>query len=87
MVKEPVRKVWTQQLRETAGDKSTLKRCYLPSLQIESTHPVLDSVQPNGLDVMRAAVKGRILTGTYLFQFQKMKYNIDGVKEATSQIT
>ena len=29
---------------------STLERCYLPSLQIGSTHPVWDSVQSNRLD-------------------------------------
>ena len=83
IVKDAVRKVWGQQLRESAGDKSTLEGCYPSSLQIGSTHPVWDSVQSDRLDVMRAAVKWRILTGTYLLQSHKMKYNIDSVKEAT----
>ena len=83
MVKCAVRTYWTQELVERAADKSTLERCHLPGLQIGHTHPVWDSVQSDRIDVMRANVKGRMLTGTYLLQSHKNKFNIDCAVEAT----
>ena len=82
-VKCAVRTYWTQELVERAADKSTLERCHLPSLQIGHTNPVWDSVQSDRIDVMRANVKGRMLTGTYLLQSHKNKFNIDCAVEAT----
>ena len=38
--------------------------------------------QPDRIDVMRAIVKVRMLTGTYLLESHK-KFNVDGAVEAT----
>ena len=46
------------------------------------THPVWDTVKPNKVDVMRAIVKVRILTGTYLLQVHRKKFRMDGVTDA-----
>ena len=47
------------------------------------THPVWDSVKPNRMDVMRAIVKVRILTGTYLLQSHRKKFKMEEVVGAT----
>ena len=44
--------------------------------------PVLDTVNSNRVDVMRAIVKVRILTGTYLLQVHKKEFRMDGVTDA-----
>ena len=64
----------TTELIQHAGDKSTLERCHLPGLQIGYTHLVWDSVQPDRTDVIRAIVKVRMLTGTYLLESHKKKF-------------
>ena len=46
------------------------------------THPVWDTVKPNRVDVMRAIVKVRILTGTCLLQVHRKKFRMDGVIDA-----
>ena len=59
LVKGTLRVYWTEQLREEAGEKSTLERCHLNSLHMGFTHPVWDTVKSNRVDVMRAVVKVR----------------------------
>lgn len=82
-VKKSVRVYWTEQLRKEAGERSTLERCNVDGLQIGSTHAVWDTVNSNRMDVMRAIVKVRILTGTYLLQVQRQKFGLDGVVDAS----
>ena len=82
-VKYAVRNYWTTELIQCARDKSTLERCHLPGLHIGYTHQVWDSVQPDRIDVMRATVKVRMLTGTYLLGSHKKKFNIVGAVQAT----
>ena len=82
-VKRTLRCYWTEQLQREAGDKSTLKYCNLDSMLMGTTHPVWDTVLPNRLDVMRAIIKVRMLTGTYLLQTHRMKFKMDGVADAT----
>ena len=71
-----------EQLRGEAGEKSTLERCHLDSLHMGITHPVGDTVKPNRVDVMRAIVKVRILTGIYLLQVHRKKFRMNGVIDA-----
>ena len=82
LVKRRLRVYWTEQLREEAEEKSTLERCHLDSLHIGVTHPVWETVKTNRMDVMRAVVKVRILTGTYLLQVHRKKFRMDGVIDA-----
>ena len=83
MVKCADRNYWIQELISHPEAKSTLEGCNLTGLQIGCTHPVWDSVQPDRIDAMRAIVKGRMLTGTYLLQSHKIKFNIDCVIDTT----
>lgn len=66
---------WTRNLFEEANNKSTLQNCHLVSLRIGSVHPVWSSVRPSLQDVKRSFTKARLLTGTYLFQSIKSKFN------------
>ena len=82
LVKRTLRVYWEDQLRKEAEEKSTLERCHLDSFHIGSTHPVWVTVNSNRVDVMRAIVKVRILTGTYLLQVHRKKFSMDGVTDA-----
>ena len=73
--KNAVRKYWTERLRQEAGEKSTLQYCNTTGLRIGQTHPVWDTVQSTRLDVRRGIVKCRILTGTYIVQTIRSKFN------------
>ena len=55
-----------------------MERCHLNSLHMGVTHPVWEY----RVDVMRAVVKVRILTGTYLLQVHRKKFRMDGVIDA-----
>ena len=82
LLKRTLRVYWEDQLRKEAEKKSTLERCHLDCFHIGSTHPVWDTVNSNRVDVMRAIVKVRILTGTYLLQVHRKKSRMDGVTDA-----
>lgn len=66
---------WTSHLTEDAKQKSTLDYCNVTSLRIGHTHPVWDTVNPNTNDVKMGITKARLLTGTYLLQSNKAKFN------------
>ena len=72
--KRAVRKYWTERLR-LEYEKSTLKYCNIPCLQIGRTHHVWDSIESTRLEVRRAVVKSRIVTGTYIVQSLRSKFN------------
>ena len=78
-VKRTLRYYWTELhvLQREAGDMSTSKYCNLDSMLMGTTHPVWDTVLPNRLDVMRAIIKVRMLTGTYLLQTHRMKFKME----------
>ena len=73
--KNTIRKYWTERLCEEAAEKSTLHNCNISCLQIGKTHPVWDSLESTRLEVRRGVVKCRILTGTYIVQTIRSKFN------------
>ena len=76
-MKKVVREYWTRLLQSEAEIRSTLDRCNIVA------HPVWDSVKSNRMDVTRVIIKARMLTGTYLLQTHRKKFNMDGVSDAT----
>lgn len=66
---------WTSELTKDAHQKSTLNNCDVETMKIGKTHIVWDSVASNTTDVKRGITKARILTGTYLLQTNKAKFN------------
>lgn len=75
VTKTAVATYWTRVLTEDADQRSTLTYCNIPSLEIGSTHPVWDTVKPNTNDVKMGITKVRLLTGTYLLQSNRSKFN------------
>ena len=63
-------------------EKSTLERRHLNNLRIGLTHPVWDTVKSNRLGVMRAIIKVRLLTRTYLLQIHRKKFSLEEVVDA-----
>ena len=66
---------WTTSLVADAMVKTTLSHCSIGNLKIGHTHMVWDSIQPNLQDVKRGHTKARLLTGTYMLQSTKYKFN------------
>ncbi|MCG8033679.1 MAG: endonuclease/exonuclease/phosphatase family protein [Candidatus Thiodiazotropha taylori] len=70
-----IRQYWSEKLRLDAYEKSTLKYCNIPCLQIGQTHHVWDSIESTRLEVRRGVIKCRIVTGTYIVQTLRSKFN------------
>ena len=71
-VKKAVHQKLVEELAKEAETKSTLK-FLSTSLQINTAHPSLHNIT-NARDVTRAAIKLRILTGTYTLQTHLFKF-------------
>ena len=78
-IKQAVSAYWTTRLVEDAMTKSTLTHCFTGNLRIGQVHMVWESIQPNLQDVKRGHVKARLLTGTYMFQSTKFRFNSSDV--------
>ena len=74
-VKTAVNKYWTETLRKEAQEKSTLKYINIHSMKIGQTHPVWSSLESTVTDVRKGITKSRMLTGTYLLQSNRNKFN------------
>ena len=77
--KQAVSTYWTTRLVEDAMTKSTLTHCFTGNLMVGQVHMVWDSIQPNLQDVKRGHVKARLLTGTYMLQSTKFRFNSSDV--------
>ena len=74
-VKAALADYWTRTLVNEGRTRSTLQQCCLEKLEIGKIHRVWNSVRPNLQDVRRAHIKARVLTGTYILQSTKAKFN------------
>ncbi|VDI77857.1 Hypothetical predicted protein [Mytilus galloprovincialis] len=68
---------WKKHLKLKADceEKSTLKLLSKRNLNIGQTHNVWDTISSSVKDVRKAATKVRMLTGTYMLQTLKAKFN------------
>ena len=66
---------WHNLQREEKVSKSSLKYLSTKFCQIGSAHLLWKSVGSNPLDVQKASVKARILTGSYTLQANRSKFN------------
>lgn len=74
-VKQAVNTYWSKQLNADIENKSTLKCLSKSHLQIGCTHPVWQSIQSSVSEVKRGITKCRMLTGTYILQASKHRFN------------
>ncbi|CAC5387499.1 unnamed protein product [Mytilus coruscus] len=74
-VKLAIDKFWTQRLLLDCQKKSTLSYCDLSGLKIGTVHKLWSSIDSNSKDVRRGGIKVRLITGTYVLQFNTSKFN------------
>ena len=74
-VKMAIENKVTAVFKEEAKLRSSTKYINVDSYIIGTPHPVWTTVEVSTRDVRRAAVKAKILTGTYLLQANRAKFN------------
>lgn len=74
-VKLAVNSYWTAKYNLDISEKSTLKYMVKSDLQIGATHPVWRSLQSTVADVKKGITKCRMLTGTYMLQATRHRFN------------
>ena len=75
MVDSKVYKFWCKRMVENKSSKSSLAMMSVSQLQIGVCHPVWKTVRNSPKDIEKAAIKARILTGTYTLQANRSKFN------------
>lgn len=87
-VKLAVETYWNEQLRIEAASKSSLKYMNYSGCCIGNHHLVWGTTEPSIWDNQKAAIKARILTGTYTLQSNRAKFNqfnVDGTCKLCNQ--
>ena len=82
LANQAVNSFWTVRLQQDLLQKSSLGLCNIQHLEIRRFHIVWSSVQPSTFDVKKTIVKARMLTGVYILQKQRSKFN----KQASSSL-
>ena len=75
IVKRSINTYWNTKLQLDCQSKSSLSLLITTSLEIGKTHIVWDSINNSVRDVRQAITKARMLTGTYMLQTLKSKFN------------
>ena len=84
IVKSAILSYWKVKTEEDCAAKSTLRFLTWPEytrLPFTDTHHVWRHIDPNTRDVRRAIVKARLLTGTYLLQSNRARFNGSSVSD------
>ena len=75
MVDDKIDGFWLNKLIQDKNSKTSLNMMSVSQLKIGVCHPVWKTVRNNPKDVEKAAIKARILTGTYTLQANRAKFN------------
>jgi hypothetical protein len=75
IVKKSINTYWNTRLQLDCQNKSSLSLLSTTSLEMGKTHIVWDSINYSVRDVRQAITKARMLTGTYMLQTLKSKFN------------
>jgi hypothetical protein len=75
IVKRSINTYWNTKLQLDCQSKSSLSLLSTTSLEMRKTHIVWDSINNSVRDVRQAITKTRMLTGTYMLQTLKSKFN------------
>ena len=75
IVKKSINTYWNTKLQQDCQSKSSLSLLGTTSLEMGETHIVWDSINNSVRDVRQAITKARMLTGTYMLQTLKSKFN------------
>lgn len=75
LTRQAVSSYWTQSLIREAQTKSTLENCDLTSMAVGNTHIVWEAASNNVHDIRRSIPKVRMMTGVYMLQTTKARFN------------
>ncbi|KAK3091906.1 hypothetical protein FSP39_023590 [Pinctada imbricata] len=75
MVKEATNKYYKNNITEELKRKSTLKHLSVQENPLDEPHAIYKYVGSNPHEAEKAAIKARLLTGTYTLQANRHKYN------------
>ncbi|CAC5385386.1 unnamed protein product [Mytilus coruscus] len=75
IVRTAISSHWTVKLKADCEEKSTLKLLSKRNLNIGQTHNVWETISSSVKDVRKATTKVHMLTGTYMLQTLKVKFN------------
>ncbi|KAK3101457.1 hypothetical protein FSP39_003722 [Pinctada imbricata] len=75
MIKEATNNIYTAKITEEIKTKSTLKYLGIQKQPLDNPHPIYKFTGPNPFEVLKAQIKARILTGTYILQENLQKFN------------
>lgn len=82
ITKKHIGNYWENLWKEEKLEKSTLKHLNIQQCPLGTPHQVWKTIQHNSIEVKKAETKVRLLTGTYMLQEKKAKFN----KNATTEI-
>ena len=75
MTRQSINSFWTRCLVEEAQTKSSLINCDLSSMSVGVTHIVWESAANNLHDIRRSITKVRMMTGVYMLQSTRARFN------------
>ena len=75
MVDTKIDEYWFNKMVDDKASKSSLEMMSVNQLKIGTCHPVWKTVRNSPKDVEKAAIKARVLTGTYTLQANRSKFN------------
>ena len=75
MTRQAVNSYWTQSLIREAQTKSTLENCDVTSMAVGNTYIVWEAASNNVHGIRRAIPKVRMMTGVYMLQTTKARFN------------
>ncbi|KAJ8317772.1 hypothetical protein KUTeg_004677 [Tegillarca granosa] len=74
-VKRKVNEYWLREILESVQEKSTLKFWNCSDTEINKCHPIWEYSGSDVISVMKASVRAKLITGTYLLQYNRAKYS------------
>ena len=66
---------WQTKWQDDHAEKSSLKRLNIDACKIGTPHHIWSTLPPDCREVEKAAIKARLITGTYVLQYNQAKYN------------
>ena len=75
LTRQSINSFWTKCLVEEAQTKSSLINCDLSSMSVGVTHIVWESAANNLHDIGRSIIKVRMMTGVYMLQSTRARFN------------
>ena len=66
---------WETKWHDDHSEKTSLKHLNIKACRIGTPHHIWSTLPPDCREVEKAAIKARLITGTYVLQYNQAKYN------------